>query len=124
MAKIGSKSKYHAQKTTVDGIVFASKKEAKRYGELKLLARAGQIRNLQLQPEWPLHVPALHRMPNAANEMITSGVGVYRADFGYDERVGESWRRVVEDVKGFKTPVYRLKKRMIEKTYGIEIREI
>lgn len=118
------RSKYHAQPTTVDGIRFDSKKEATRYAELKLMEKAGQIRALTLQPEFQLTVPALHRIPNPEGELVFCGVGVYRADFGYEERQGRRWVPVTEDVKGVRTSVYRLKKRMVEKSYGIEIREV
>jgi hypothetical protein len=99
--------KYGAKPVTIDGIRFASTKEANRYSELILLNRAGHIRQLELQPEFEHHVDG--------KLMFT-----YRADFAYFE--GE--KRVVEDVKGFKTPVYRLKKRIVEAAYHIEIREI
>lgn len=115
--------KYGAKPTTIDGIRFASKKEAKRFGELKLLLLAGEIRELQLQPEFPLQVPALHRMSYPNGELVLAGVGCYRADFSYEERTGRTWQSVVEDVKGMKTPVYRLKKKMVEAAYGIAIRE-
>ncbi len=91
---------------TVDGIVFDSKKEATRYGELKLLVRAGQITGLRRQPRF---------------DIVVNGVkiGFYKGDFGYDEN-GKS---VVEDVKGMKTPMYRLKKKLVEALYGFEITE-
>ena len=99
-------SKYKAIKTTIDNIVFDSKKEAKRYGELMLRFRAGQIRNLELQPEFRVEL---------------NGVKVfkYRADFAYFE--GQD--RIFEDVKGVRTPVYKLKKRIVEVLYSIQIRE-
>ena len=115
------KSKYGAVSTTVDGIRFDSKKEAARHLELKLLLRAGEIRALSLQPEYEF----IHR-----GKVICK----YRADFWYEEiKAGviipgascpvDIWSSVVEDVKGVKTPVYRLKKKMMLIFYGIEIRE-
>ena len=112
-------SKFRAKPTVVHGFRFASKAEARRYQELLLLGQAGEIRNLELQPRFP----------------ITSGgakVASYVADFRYQERhvwflegaAVSSWRDVVEDVKGMKTPVYRLKKKLVEVQYGIQIREI
>ncbi len=100
-------TKYHAVRTTVDNITFASKKEATRYGELKLLLHANQINNLELQPKYPF---------------IFEGetIFTYRGDFSYFE----NHAAVVEDVKGFKTPVYRLKKKLIEAQYKIQIREM
>jgi hypothetical protein len=107
-------SKYHAQKTVVDGITFASKKEARRYGELKLLERAGEIADLQLQPRFELVVKG-HK------------ICTYVGDFMYS-----NWRNAgtdkfiatIEDVKGVKTPVYQLKKKLMKACYGIEIQEV
>lgn len=69
-------SKYHATKTVVDGITFDSKKEAKRYAELKLLERAGAIRDLRRQVRYELisafDVPGKHYRPTS-----------YVADFVY-----------------------------------------
>tara|TARA_R110000787_G_scaffold160652_4_gene274237 strand:+ start:992 stop:1336 length:345 start_codon:yes stop_codon:yes gene_type:complete len=103
------KSKYNAVKTEVDGIVFDSKAEAKRYGELRLLLMADEIRQIELQPKFPCHVNG---------DLICT----YVADFKYrDQRTGE---RVIEDVKGMKTPVYKLKKKLVEALYALEIVEI
>ncbi len=98
--------KYRAVPTIVDNIRFASKKEAKRYTELKLLFKAGQIRNLELQP--PL-------------DFIIDGkkIFTYRPDFIYFE----NGKRIVEDCKGYRTPVYRLKKKLIEAQLRVQIRE-
>jgi hypothetical protein len=100
-------SKYRAVKTTVDNIIFDSKREAARYSELKLLWRAGQINLLHIQPTFDFILDC--------EKMFT-----YRADFSYFD---ENGKRVVEDVKGVKTPVYRLKKKLIEKQFKIQIRE-
>jgi hypothetical protein len=113
-------SKYGAKRTEVDGITFHSQKEARRYGELKLLEKAGRVRNIVLQPSYPLEVLERESRP----------IGIYRADFLYQElEVDEGgmsgrWREVVEDVKGFKTPLYRWKKKHFEAQYGVEIREV
>lgn len=102
-------SKYGAIKTEVDDIVFDSKKEANRYCELKIMERAGEIKSLTIQPSFPLIVNG-------------SKVGKYIADFKYvDCRSGKI---VIEDVKGVKTPVYRLKKRLVNALYGYEIIEV
>lgn len=104
-------SKYGAIKTEVDGLVFASKAEARRYGELRLLERAGKIAGLELQPRYRLVV----------NGVL---IGTYVGDFRYEEDTAEPFDpEVVEDVKGVKTPVYRLKKKLMKAIYGIEIRE-
>jgi hypothetical protein len=114
------KSKYGALPTMVDGIKFASKREAKRYGELKLLQQIGEIRDLKLQPKFPIYAMS----PDG--KLVQ--VAIYRADFSY-EPIGDGYPAhrqwsVVEDVKGVRTDVYRLKKRMVEAQYGIQIREI
>ena len=91
---------------TVDGIVFDSKKEAKRYGELKLLEKVGEITNLEIQPKFACVV----------NGKKICG---YVADFRYETQNGE----VIEDVKGIKTRIYSLKKKLVEALFGIEITE-
>ena len=102
-------SKYHAQKTEVHGICFDSKKEATRYQELLILERAGQIVELELQPRLDLVVN---------NQKI----GFYKGDFRYkDASTGNS---VLEDVKGMKTPVYNLKRKLVKALYGIDIVEV
>ena len=99
-------NKYKAIKTVVDGITFDSKKEARRYGQLKMLVSAGQISELKLQPRF---------------DLIVNGkkCGFYKADFDYIE----AGKRVIEDVKGMKTPVYNLKKKLVKAIYGVDIFE-
>ena len=101
------RSKYKAVKTTVDGITFDSKAEAERYKVLKARALAGEIRELKLQHCFELEV---------------NGVKIcsYKADFVYIENN----KYVVEDVKGFRTPVYNLKKKLMKALHGIDILEI
>lgn len=99
-------NKYSAIKTEVDGIIFHSKREAKRYTELRIRQRAGEISGLALQPKYPLEINGIK-------------VGDYIGDFLYTE----NGQRVVEDTKGVKTPVYKLKRRLMLALYGIEIRE-
>jgi hypothetical protein len=123
--RIRGRSKYGAIRTTVGGITFASKKEAARYGELKLLEQAGDIEGLELQPKFPLTTQLTTGTVLGAGKALAGKypvIGHYVGDFQYfDLRTTE---RVVEDVKGFKTPLYRWKKRHVEAQYGIEIREI
>jgi hypothetical protein len=115
------KHKYGAKPTTVDGIRFASMKEAARYRELRLLERAGEVRQIALQPGFDL---AVHGAEFVKTGLPTK-IGSYRGDFWYEQRRGDgSWVRVVEDVKGFKTPLYRWKKKHVEAQYGIQIREV
>ncbi len=102
------KSKYRAVKTEVDGITFDSKREAARYMELVLLERAGEISRLELQPKY---------------DCVVNGhkICTYKADFRYFSAEGS----VVEDVKGVKTPVYRLKKKLVEALYpGVTVQEV
>ena len=103
-------SKYNAIKTTVDGITFDSRKEASRYTELKLLSQAGEIRELRRQVPFEL-------IPKRGNLRAIR----YVADFVYADNHGND---IVEDVKGMKTQVYKLKKRMMLEKYGIEIQEV
>lgn len=110
----GRRHKYHASPTVVDGIRFDSKKEATRYGELRVMAKSGRIVGLRCQPIFSLWAYAgVDRAPVP--------IGTYVADFDYTDAAGEL---VVEDVKGFKTPLYRWKKRHVEAQYGIRIQEI
>src|SRR5262245_35080016 len=97
------RSKYRAVKTTVDGITFDSKREAERYTMLKALERVGEISDLELQPRFPLHV-------RAVDAPVSLIIGEYIADFRY-RRAGNV--SIVEDAKGFKTPLYRWKKKHV-----------
>lgn len=113
--------KYGARATVVDGIRFASQKEARRYQALKLRLKAGNIREFVLQPEFDLCVWS-------GDHSDIRTIGKYRGDFQYEEcdhaNGHRGWRTVVEDVKGFKTPLYRWKKKHVEAQYGVEIREV
>lgn len=111
-------SKYRATPTVVDNIRFHSAKEARRYQELKLLEKAGEITHVILQPRYGLYVKPFLRADMDRAELVK--IGDYVADFQYFER-GE---KVIEDTKGFRTDVYRLKKKFVEALYGIQIREI
>ena len=107
-------SKYYATKTVVDGFRFDSKKEADRYGELKLLLQAGEISDLHLQPIFLLQESF------CKNERRYRAI-TYKADFQYKQN--GKW--VVEDVKGFKTDVYKIKKKLFEKAFpNYEIKEV
>lgn len=99
-------TKYSAQKTTIDGITFDSKAEAARYSQLKLLERAKVIKGLACQP---------------AYRLVVSGHEVceYRGDFTYYE----AGRLICEDVKGFATPMFRLKRKLFLALYpDVELR--
>lgn len=105
------RSKYNARKTTVDNIEFDSAKEARRYAELRLLEKAGKIRDLERQKKFEICAKSKGRRAL-----------YYIADFVYWDN--EANMIVVEDVKGYKTPVYNLKKRLVYERYGIEIKEV
>lgn len=101
-------SKYHSVKEEVDGIVFASKKEASRYRQLKLMEQAKAIQDLRIQVAFPLIKKSQH-----GREIK------YVADFVYYD----NGHLVVEDTKGYRTDVYKIKKRLMAEFYGIKIKE-
>ena len=105
-------SKFGNVKTVIGDLTFDSKKEAVRYGELRLLERAGEIANLKLQPRYPLVVNGKR-------------VCTYVGDFSFDERGSEGvWTPVVEDAKGFRTREYITKAKLFEALNGFPIREV
>lgn len=108
MARERRNGKYNAKPTEVDGQHFDSKREAERYGILKLMSLGGLIHDLRLQVEFPLVVAG-------------QPIGHYIADFTYREEPGNVL--VIEDVKGVKTPVYKMKKRLLKALFNIDIRE-
>lgn len=101
---IGIPSKYGNRKTEIDGITFASRKEANRYNELKLLQKAGDIEQLELQPRYTLQ-EAFKDKKGILHRKIE-----YVADFSYGDKTILQW--VVEDCKGMQTEVYKLKKKL------------
>ena len=103
--------KYHNTKTVADGIKFDSKLEAERYAQLKILERAGVIRDLELQPSFEL-------LPSFRKNGKTWRRTVYKADFRYI--LAEDDRIIIEDVKGSTaviTDVFRLKQKLFEYKY-------
>lgn len=98
------RQKYSSKTVTVDNLVFHSKLEAKRWGELQLLQRAGIISDLQRQVVFPLEVNG-------------ERVCKYIADFTYLE----DGKYVVADAKGFLTPEFRLKAKLFKAIHGYEI---
>lgn len=109
--------KYGNKKTIIDGIKFDSKKEAKRYNELKLLEKAHIIKELELQKKFELQPKFI----NNSNEHIRAIY--YIADFYYYDN--EQNKYIVEDVKGYRTDVYRLKKKLFEYEYpNLVIKEL
>lgn len=112
-AALKKRSKYGNKRVEVDGHTFDSKAEANRYGELKLLVKKGLISDLVLQPRFPYWHP-------------TNGsvIFTYVADFSYTDHTPPVPIKVVEDIKGVRTALYKLKKKLIEAQYGITITEI
>jgi hypothetical protein len=94
--------------------VFDSKKEAERYGQLKLMERGGVVKDIRTQVRYRLAI---------------NGIKIcdYIADFVYFDKFSrpgaDPWKQIVEDTKGVRTPVYRLKKKLMLALHGIEIRE-
>lgn len=115
-----SYAKYRNKPTHYDGHRFDSKRELKRYQELQLLVRAGEIANLELQPSWSFSVdgvPVVIRSQGFPNGRKMT----YRADFSYTDKNGTP---VIEDAKGFKTPEYKIKKALMEACHGIVVKEV
>lgn len=121
-------NKYGAKKITdpATGFVFDSKKEFHRWCELRLLERAGKITDLKRQVKYEL-------IPKQDGERAV----FYVADFVYDVPVhkqsvneqghivfSDGYITVVEDAKGYKTEVYRLKKKLMQWVHGIKIQEV
>jgi len=96
--------KYRSKYTVVDNITFHSKAEAKRYQELKILLTQGIIKNLELQPRFPIYI----------NEIKICDVVL---DFKYQE----ASKIIIEDVKGFDNPMSKLKRKMVESAYKIKV---
>ena len=111
MTRSPRKNKFNARKVTIDGITFDSIAESKRYGELKILERVGEIADLFVHRRFPLIVK-------------DTRVGAYVADFTY-ELVKEK-RFVVEDVKSTatRTALYKFKRKVFEAQYPLRILEI
>lgn len=101
-------SKYRAIKTTIDGITFASKAESNVYQMRRLQERAGEISNLKLQPRF---------------DIVVNGIKIctYVADFEYD--LLTTGAHIVEDMKGVRTQVYRLKRKLMKAVHGIDVLE-
>lgn len=117
-AECHRRHKYRAKACEMDGHRFASQAERDRYVELKLMAASGAISGLKLQPRYPLY--AMAQIPETDFASPAVRVCEYRADFEY-EMAGEV---VTEDVKGFRTDVYRIKAKWFAACYGREVQEI
>lgn len=123
-------NKYKNQKTTVEGREFDSRKEARRFSELRILEKAGEISDLKCQVPFELipeqreaseeiYTKGAHKGEKKPGKLIEKKVQ-YIADFVYTEN-GE---RIVEDTKGIRTKDYIIKRKLMLYKYGIRIREI
>lgn len=102
-----SKSKYRAKPTAVDGVPFPSKKEAARWGQLQLLERAGEIRNLKRQVVIKLSAGAIPILSRSGRQMRLT------VDFSYeDKRLG--WALVYEEAKGKRTRDYDVRLAVVQ----------
>ena len=110
-------NKYGAKKVhTLEGD-FDSQKEFKRYCDLHILLRAGEIRNLDRQVHFPL-------IPSQKGEFRAERAAEYIADFVYEEKRGGEWVKIVEDAKGVRTDTYKLKRKLMLYFHGISIKEV
>ena len=114
--RLDVKSKYHNKKVMYDNYLFDSKKEANYYLKFKIMQDAGIIRDLELQKKYVLQKSFTNKDGKKYREIS------YKADFYYIT-VKDNKEHVV-DVKGFRTDVYKLKKKLFEYKYGLEIEEV
>ena len=119
-------SKYRSQKMTVDGITFDSIKEARRWMELRLLEKAGEIQDLRRQVKFVL-IPS-QRAPDSKGPKgglikgkLLERECSYMADFVYKDKSG---RIIVEDTKGIRTTEYIIKRKLMLYIHGIRITEV
>lgn len=108
MKKMARRNKYNAKKIKIDGHTFDSTREAERYRKLKLLEKAKEIRNLELQPRFLLQDKFKDKTGTTHRKIE------YVADFMY---VDKDDKKIVEDVKGVMTDVYKLKKKLFLNLY-------
>ena len=107
--KFKKSSKFGAKKTMVDGITFDSKWESERYGQLKAMERGGIVTDLKLQVKYDIVINDIK-------------ICKYIADFVYKEESPDGKiREIVEDAKGFETPEFKLKKKLMKAVHGIDI---
>jgi len=107
-------NKYRNKKVTVDNITYDSVKEALRHKDLLLLERAGEIQKLERQVEYIL-IPS-----QRINGKVVERPVKYKADFVYLDKFG---KLIVEDVKGYKTKEFIIKRKLMLQQYGIRIKE-
>jgi DeoR/GlpR family transcriptional regulator of sugar metabolism len=101
-------SKFHSKITIVDGIKFHSAKEARHYINLKMMVKGGLVTVFERQVKFPISIDNIHICNYYADFVVYFTTGI----------------REVQDVKGFKTDIYKLKKKLVEASYKIKIVEI
>ena len=107
--KFKKSSKFGAKKTVVDGITFDSKWESERYGQLRAMERGGIVTDLELQVKYDIVINDIK-------------ICKYIADFVYKEESPDGEiKEIVEDAKGFETPEFKLKKKLMKAVHGIDI---
>ncbi len=122
---LNSRSKYKSKKVACDGMTFDSLKEAKRFHELRLLEKAGEISDLQTQVKFTL-IPAQHEPATIGKRggvrrgNLIERECSYIADFVYTQ----GGKQVVEDTKGFRTEAYIIKRKLMLYIHGIRIKEV
>lgn len=107
-------NKYRNKITMVDGYCFDSMKEAQRYKDLKLMEKGGKIEDLKLQPTFLLQEAFIHRRSGKKIQAIR-----YKADFSYYDVDKDEF--IVEDCKGMKTEVYKIKRKMFLRLHQSEL---
>lgn len=105
--------KYRNKKTEIDGILFDSKREAERYRGLKILEKSGVISGLTMQVKYEL-ISANRRADGKLERSCC-----YVADFEYIT----DGKKVTEDCKGYRTPDYIIKRKLMLSVHGITIKE-
>lgn len=120
-------NKYRNHKVYSDGMMFDSRREARRYHELLMLQKAGKIKDLQRQVPFLLipdqrEADTIGKRGGVHKGRVIERKITYIADFCYYD--SESEEMFVEDAKGFRTAEYRLKKKMMLYFHGIRIKEV
>ena len=112
-------NKYRNKKITLDGIKFASKAEAAYYNQLKILKKAGEIKDFEMQVKFTLMDRFYHpTKTRKSGEPSVVGAITYTPDFIVEENDGS---KHVIDVKGHRTPIFNLKAKLFMRQYGIPI---
>lgn len=110
LAMKGKPHKYRAEATVLDGIRFDSKAEAEDWGRLRLAERAGRVRNLRRQVPYDLLVSETR-------------IGRIVLDFVFEEERDGRWVTIYADRKGFRTPMFKWKRKHFEAQYGVALEE-